>query len=385
MKLTKCEQGHFYDGDKYPACPYCNTDLQTETAIVHTSEGASPAQSASPDGPVAGWLVVLDGPARGRDLRLGVGRSFVGLDGAGTPVTLSPDAHKGVHGHVEFAAHVGEQSGQQRRVGNDALSVGADKHRLARRQGLVFLLDVAGHPGSRPGHIHLAVGLLDGRQRLVERRGIRSGRLHTGRAPCQGVEGDLVVLPLAADELPDGRPHLPEIHRVNVGAVVQRHQVADGAVRLAQGTGVQMLVPHRQFQPGGLYHGGGVGIAVGVQGIEKDIHLGYIDVDLLHRKGTRPVGGDGGIGRRCQAQCQTEQHRTRHGQDEFQSFHTASPVMYQPLPSLRCNARRAVTAFLRRGSPWGLRSGMIWISPESSSSGSSSVALRSGISGWCGP
>ena len=95
MKLTKCEQGHFYDGDKYPACPYCNTDLQTETAIVHTSEGASPAQSASPDGPVAGWLVVLDGPARGRDLRLGVGRSFVGLDGAGTPVTLSPDAPLG--------------------------------------------------------------------------------------------------------------------------------------------------------------------------------------------------------------------------------------------------------------------------------------------------
>lgn len=95
MKLTKCEQGHFYDGDKYPACPYCNTDLQTETAIVHTSEGAAPAQSASPDGPVAGWLVVLDGPARGRDLRLGVGRSFVGLDGAGTPVTLSPDAPLG--------------------------------------------------------------------------------------------------------------------------------------------------------------------------------------------------------------------------------------------------------------------------------------------------
>ena len=95
MKLTKCEQGHFYDGDKYPACPYCNTDLQTETAIVHTSEGSAPAQSASPDGPVAGWLVVLDGPARGRDLRLGVGRSFVGLDGAGAPVTLSPDAPLG--------------------------------------------------------------------------------------------------------------------------------------------------------------------------------------------------------------------------------------------------------------------------------------------------
>ena len=94
MKLTKCEQGHFYDGDKYPACPYFNTDLQTETAIVHTSETPA-AEAAAPDGPVAGWLVVLDGPARGRDLRLGVGRSFLGLDAAATPVTLSPDAPLG--------------------------------------------------------------------------------------------------------------------------------------------------------------------------------------------------------------------------------------------------------------------------------------------------
>ena len=94
MKLTKCEQGHFYDSDKYPACPYCNTDLQNEAAIVHTSE-ATPAEAADPEGPVTGWLVVVDGPARGRDLRLGVGRSFLGLDAAGAPATVSPDAPLG--------------------------------------------------------------------------------------------------------------------------------------------------------------------------------------------------------------------------------------------------------------------------------------------------
>lgn len=96
MTLTQCENGHFYDSDKYPACPYCNTDLQTETAIVHTSEAAAPAaDAAAPDGPVTGWLVVTDGPAKGRDLRLGVGRSFLGVDAAGAPVTLSPDAPLG--------------------------------------------------------------------------------------------------------------------------------------------------------------------------------------------------------------------------------------------------------------------------------------------------
>ena len=34
----------------------------------------------------------LDGEAKGRDLRLGVGRTFLGLDKDGTPVTLSADA-----------------------------------------------------------------------------------------------------------------------------------------------------------------------------------------------------------------------------------------------------------------------------------------------------
>lgn len=34
MKLTKCASGHFYDADKYPECPYCNTGLQTDSSIV---------------------------------------------------------------------------------------------------------------------------------------------------------------------------------------------------------------------------------------------------------------------------------------------------------------------------------------------------------------
>ena len=73
MKLTKCASGHFYDADKYPECPYCNTGLQTDSSIVHSGaaeespeetpvEPAVPA--AAPAGPVAGWLVVLDGEAK---------------------------------------------------------------------------------------------------------------------------------------------------------------------------------------------------------------------------------------------------------------------------------------------------------------------------------
>ena len=106
MKLTKCASGHFYDADKYPECPYCNTDLQTDSSIVRSGapeEASAPAEetapaipAAAPAGPAAGWLVVLDGEARGRDLRLGVGRTFLGLDADGTPVTLSADAPLGL-------------------------------------------------------------------------------------------------------------------------------------------------------------------------------------------------------------------------------------------------------------------------------------------------
>ena len=94
MKLSKCESGHFYDSDKYPECPYCNPELLKDQSIVHEGEAEQPAavDKAAPAGPVAGWLVVLDGVAKGRDLRLGIGRSFLGLDADGTPVTLSADA-----------------------------------------------------------------------------------------------------------------------------------------------------------------------------------------------------------------------------------------------------------------------------------------------------
>lgn len=56
------------------------------------AEQPAAVETAAPAGPVTGWLVVLDGPAKGRDLRLGAGRSFLGLDADGTPVTLSADA-----------------------------------------------------------------------------------------------------------------------------------------------------------------------------------------------------------------------------------------------------------------------------------------------------
>ena len=53
MKLTKCASGHFYDADKYPECPYCNTGLQTDSSIV-CSGAAEESPEETLDGG-AGW------------------------------------------------------------------------------------------------------------------------------------------------------------------------------------------------------------------------------------------------------------------------------------------------------------------------------------------
>ena len=54
MKLSKCANGHFYDSDKYPECPYCNTDLLKDHAIVHEGEAEPPAAAAQAAAPAAG-------------------------------------------------------------------------------------------------------------------------------------------------------------------------------------------------------------------------------------------------------------------------------------------------------------------------------------------
>ena len=88
MKLTKCPNGHFYDADKHPECPYCNGGLEAGSAIAQPGTAAEAGLVAAPKGLVA----VLDGPARGQDLRLGEGRNFLGVDAAGNPAVLDANS-----------------------------------------------------------------------------------------------------------------------------------------------------------------------------------------------------------------------------------------------------------------------------------------------------
>ena len=140
MKVTSCAKGHFYDGNKYAVCPYCNEPGETVTTAAvptegtipvppidswsegdgpdvprpedddgrevtvsyekdadreitqsywHTPEKEQPAAAASGGvelsfaqetrfEPVVGWLVCVDGVERGRDYRLLAGRNYIG-------------------------------------------------------------------------------------------------------------------------------------------------------------------------------------------------------------------------------------------------------------------------------------------------------------------
>jgi hypothetical protein len=115
MELTRCKNGHFFDGSKHSACPHCGVDidmgqtmpLQKEDVDVPSTEYKSTSQndssledivssipkSTSPDDdvktvalygqkigsdPVVGWLVCVEGANKGEDYRLRSGRNFVG-------------------------------------------------------------------------------------------------------------------------------------------------------------------------------------------------------------------------------------------------------------------------------------------------------------------
>ena len=117
MTLTRCENGHFYDGDKYAVCPHCANagkeendtvtarhvplvseadDKPTATVSVGLSGGGAVSVSTD-DGPtigyfgvadtaaetrdpVVGWLVCVTGKHKGEDFRLKSGKNFIGRD-----------------------------------------------------------------------------------------------------------------------------------------------------------------------------------------------------------------------------------------------------------------------------------------------------------------
>lgn len=135
MNLQRCASGHFYDAEKYAACPYCNGGAaeaagnltQPDSGIATVAESYDDKmpgggvntvletipgmQTTEPDEnivkelqkeaktisyfgnaigkePVVGWLVCIEGQHFGEDFRLKTGRNCIGRT-AGMDVMLS--------------------------------------------------------------------------------------------------------------------------------------------------------------------------------------------------------------------------------------------------------------------------------------------------------
>ena len=105
MAVIQCEQGHFYDGEKFGECPHCKNppprrrDLGEGVTEYHPSMPSPQRgrvevrlgeanqreektvgiyQAKMGRDPVVGWLVCLTGKEQGRDYRLHAGRNYIG-------------------------------------------------------------------------------------------------------------------------------------------------------------------------------------------------------------------------------------------------------------------------------------------------------------------
>ena len=128
MDLKKCSNGHFYDGDKYSQCPHCNknsaadddvtvnmeamgsgyekTDVKRDqvsggnsgtVTLVQAVQAVSASKAPVDDDdmktvsfygnvqgkePLVGWLVCIDGNAKGKGYELKTGKNFIGRSSA---------------------------------------------------------------------------------------------------------------------------------------------------------------------------------------------------------------------------------------------------------------------------------------------------------------
>jgi len=96
MAIVQCENGHYYDDEKYASCPHCEEQggeddltmsfvdeeervIDKLAAMVEVDEKTVGFfQERMKADPVVGWLVCTEGPERGRDYRIRTGRNFLG-------------------------------------------------------------------------------------------------------------------------------------------------------------------------------------------------------------------------------------------------------------------------------------------------------------------
>ena len=107
--MKQCDNGHFYDENRFESCPYCQEGAGVGKTVAVGTVGKTVAAvpgNAAPDtdrgktvgiikkkigiDPAVGFLVCISGPHRGADYKLVAGRNFIGR-AAAMDVALADD------------------------------------------------------------------------------------------------------------------------------------------------------------------------------------------------------------------------------------------------------------------------------------------------------
>lgn len=96
MALTECANGHLYDSEQYPSCPYCggNMNRMEFSAAPDFGPGKTVGVAGGLDRdagktvavlhknfsrePVTGWLVCIEGAEKGKDYRIAAKNNTIG-------------------------------------------------------------------------------------------------------------------------------------------------------------------------------------------------------------------------------------------------------------------------------------------------------------------
>ena len=89
MNLIKCENGHFFDAEKFLSCPHCSNEqagIKAENLLGEEQHAISTAIPQDTDQPshaltqrkTAGWLVCISGTVSGESFCLREGENHIG-------------------------------------------------------------------------------------------------------------------------------------------------------------------------------------------------------------------------------------------------------------------------------------------------------------------
>lgn len=99
MQLTKCNNGHFYDAEKYSSCPHCKEKLeeamrQSENTVISGNNNDSFVNNKVNRSytPVCGWLVGISGEKYGYSFELLASDNSIG-SGKSNDIIISDDSY----------------------------------------------------------------------------------------------------------------------------------------------------------------------------------------------------------------------------------------------------------------------------------------------------